>query len=273
MGFILFQLKQIQQILDDAKKIESMEWIYFEGGEPFLYYPILLKGIGLAKKNGFKTGIVTNCYWATSIEDAKVWLQPFKDLNIDDFSISNDLFHFESEETNLATNVQKASKDLGISVNNICIDNPTLKSYDKQKSEKGKPIIQGGTMFRGRAADLLTEKLPKINWRELTQCPYEELKKPERVHIDPFGNVHICQGITIGNIFQTPIYKLIKNFDPYSNPIISSLLNGGPAKLVTDFNVFLRENYVDECHLCYRARKYLLERFPETLRPKQVYGL
>ena len=31
--------------------------------------------------------------------------------------------------------------------------------------------------------------------------------------------------------------------------------------------------YVDECHLCFLARKALLQRFPQYLAPKQVYGL
>jgi len=30
---------------------------------------------------------------------------------------------------------------------------------------------------------------------------------------------------------------------------------------------------VDACHLCYRTRQALLERFPEYLAPRQVYGL
>ena len=38
-----FTLTQIKQILDEAVKIGSIEWIYFEGGEPFLYYPIMIE--------------------------------------------------------------------------------------------------------------------------------------------------------------------------------------------------------------------------------------
>ena len=33
------------------------------------------------------------------------------------------------------------------------------------------------------------------------------------------------------------------------------------------------EEYVDECHFCYMLRLALLERFPQYLAPRQVYGL
>ena len=75
-----FTLKQIKEVLAEAKKIGTVEWIYFEGGEPFLYYPIMVEAVKLAKKQDFKVGIVTNSYWATSIEDAEIWLKPFSEL-------------------------------------------------------------------------------------------------------------------------------------------------------------------------------------------------
>ena len=85
-----FTIDQIETVLSDAKKINTVEWIYFEGGEPFLYYPLMIEGLKIANKNGFKTGVVTNNYWATSIKDAKLWLKPLIDSGIDDLSLSHD---------------------------------------------------------------------------------------------------------------------------------------------------------------------------------------
>ena len=67
-----FTISQIQNVLDEATKIETIEWIYFEGGEPFLFYPIMLEGIKIARSMGFKVGVVTNSYYATSEDDAEV---------------------------------------------------------------------------------------------------------------------------------------------------------------------------------------------------------
>ena len=50
-------LEQVEDILKQAKDA-GVESIYFEGGEPFLYYAILSKGVRLAAEMGFSVGIV-----------------------------------------------------------------------------------------------------------------------------------------------------------------------------------------------------------------------
>ena len=55
-------LGQLRNILTQAQELGTIEWIYFEGGEPFLYYPILLAAVHLAVERGFQVGIVTNSY-------------------------------------------------------------------------------------------------------------------------------------------------------------------------------------------------------------------
>ncbi|MFX1455633.1 MAG: radical SAM protein [Promethearchaeota archaeon] len=264
-----FTLKQIKEVINEAKKIESVEWIYFEGGEPFLYYPIMVEGAKFAKKNGFKVGIVTNSYWATSIEDAKLWLQPFSELGIDNLSVSDDSFHYGNDELSLSKIAKKASENLKIPTITICIEEPQVKA----EQEKGEPVIGGGAMFKGRAVEKLTGGLPKRSWEKLVECPYEDLRGLGRIHVDPFGNAHICQGLSIGNFWKTPLSELIENYNPNSHPICNPLIRGGPAELVKEFKLDHDDKYVDECHLCYSCRLTLVEKFPNVLAPKQVYGL
>src|SRR5210317_2073874 len=77
----------IERILDEAEALGTIEWIYFEGGEPFLYYETLVAGVRLARESGFRVGIVTNAHWATSSAEAIKLLQPFSGL-VEDLSIS-----------------------------------------------------------------------------------------------------------------------------------------------------------------------------------------
>jgi len=35
-------------------------------------------------------------------------------------------------------------------------------------------------MFRGRAVEKLVKDLPQRDWKEFTECPYEDLEKPEK---------------------------------------------------------------------------------------------
>lgn len=268
-----FTLKQINQVLDEAVKIKTVKWIYWEGGEPFLFYPLMLESMKLAKERGFKNGIVTNSYWATDTNDAKLWLKPISELAIADFSVSDDTFHYEDTAENLSKYAHLAAKTLSIPTGAINIEKPTFEMTMEKEQVKGTPVIGGGAMFRGRAVDTLIEGLPTRKWDRLKECPYEDLIGLGRVHIDCFGNTQICQGLSIGNFWNKSLSELVSEYNPEEHPICGPLIKGGPAQLVKEYNLEHEEEYVDECHLCYLARKSLLDKFPQYLGPQQVYGL
>jgi hypothetical protein len=268
-----FTLAQIRRVLEEGEKIGSVEWIYFEGGEPFLYYPSTVEGIKLAKSKGFKVGVVTNAYWAVSDEDAEVWLKPLAEIGIDDLSVSDDAFHHDDVEHSPAKRVVEVGRKLGLPISAICIDKPFVEAKPGEGLEKGAPVIGGGAMFKGRAVDTLTEGLPRRPWEEMATCPHEELKNPSRVHVDSYGHVHMCQGVSMGNMWEVPLSKLVKEYDYTKHPICAPLVEGGPALLAKQYDVEHEETFVDECHLCFLVRKALVDRFPEQLAPRQVYNL
>jgi len=265
-----FTIAQIRDVIEEAKKLGTIESVYFEGGEPFLYYPLLLEAVKIASDAGLKTGIVTNCYWATSGEDAELWLKPLAILGVDDFCASDDSFH-HSEENNPVKNVYLAAKKLGMPVGSICIEKPTVDSDSSR--EKGAAVIDGGAQFKGRAVEKLTEGLPTVSCGQFTECPAEDFQNPGRIHLDSFGNVHLCQGIVMDNAWETPFSELIQNYDPDSHPIVGPLLKGGPLELAREYKVVHDDEYISACHFCYKVRSALLGRFPKYLTPRQVYGL
>jgi len=268
-----FTLNDIKRILDEGEKLGTIEWVYFEGGEPYLYYPVLLEGIRLATNMGYKVGIVSNGYWGTSVEDAELWLKPLAEIGIASLGLSEDVFHYGDEKNTPAQVAFQAAKKLNIPVDKYCIEMPTVISDTNKTQDKGAPVVGGNALFKGRAVEKLTKDLPKRPWQEFTECTHEELIKPERVHIDPYGLVHICQGICMGNCFTKPLSEMITNYDAKKHPICKYLIDGGPARLVKEYKVEHEDGYVDECHLCYMARKSLIDKFPEWLAPKQVYGI
>ena len=266
-----FTLTQIRQILDEAEKLGSIEWIYYEGGEPTLYYPLLLAGLREARERGFKTGIVTNGYFATTVEDAHLWLEPIAKIGINDLSISDDDFHSEGQEIIHARNAIEAARELNMPVNTICIESPRIQTAESE--QKGKPVIDGGVLFKGRAAEKLVDGLPRRNWSEMSTCPWEDLLNPQRVHVDAHGEVQICQGISIGNAWETPFSQIISHYRVTEHPILHPIFKGGPAELARVYHIPHETEYVDECHLCYTVRKILLDRFPNELTPRLAYGL
>jgi MoaA/NifB/PqqE/SkfB family radical SAM enzyme len=95
-----FTIDQVTRILGEAKKIGTVEWIFYEGGEPFLFFPLLLESTKRASAKGFKIGIVSNAYIAVSEEDAELCLKPLKEAGLSHLSLSNDAFHYGSDSDN-----------------------------------------------------------------------------------------------------------------------------------------------------------------------------
>lgn len=261
----IMTVKQLSATLEDMRQIDTIRSVCFEGGEPTMFYPLLLEGVRMANAEGYEVGIVTNAFFATTEEDAALWLAPLKDLKLSNIAISDDPLH-SSQRPSPAQNAMNAARKMGLPCS-VLRTEPPIPPIDQ-----GSPI-GGGVMFRGRAADKLTNGLPMRPWSVFTACPYENLSDPSRLHIDAYGNVHICQGLCMGNTHVTPLSELVQKYDVASHPIAGPLMRGGPVELTTEYNVPHEEEYVDACHLCFQTRRALLDRFPNHLAPPQIYGL
>jgi MoaA/NifB/PqqE/SkfB family radical SAM enzyme len=263
-------LENIRHIVREAQDLGTITSMYFEGGEPFLYYATLLAGVRLAKEAGFEVGIVSNSYWATSVDDAIEWLRPFAGV-INDLSVSSDEYHYDEKLSRQARHARAAADRLRIPSGVISIAQPAIG--DAAAAVGQLPESESGVMYRGRAAQKLSAQARHFPWSQFTSCPYEDLRDPGRVHVDPLGNLHLCQGLVIGNLFQTPLKEICEQYDPDMHPIAGPLLRGGPIELVRRYGVPHRDTYADACQLCYEVRRDLRDRFPEILTPDQVYGV
>lgn len=252
---------QIHFILAQAKETNGITSVYFEGGEPFLYYAVLLSGVRTAVEMGFRVGIVSNAYWATSTEDARTVLEPFADL-LTDLTLSGDLYHSIDPGAAQVHHALQAAATLGISTATIRIPQPEASSTE-----------EGTLMYRGRAARKLAGRASHpLPWDRWVRCPYEDLRDPGRIHVDPLGNLHICQGISIGNLFQEPLQEICARYDPEANAVVRLLLEGGPTALMREFSLPHQDGYADACQACFEARLALRGRFPAVLTPDQMYS-
>jgi hypothetical protein len=205
------------------------------------------------------------------VEDAVDWLRPMANAENVEFSFSSDLHHGEAWETEEVRNAVKAVNRLKSKAGVIAVKDP-LTQVPCPNQVEGVKVSLWELMFRGRAASKLADGAGKKPWREFTKCPYEDFVNQKRVHIDPFGWVHVCQGISIGNAFQKQLSKIVHEYDPYKNPILEPLVRGGPVALVEKFNLPHDDTYADACNLCFAARLALRNRFPDVLVPNQMYG-
>ena len=268
----VFSLVQLEDVFRQALAVPTIDGFYFEGGETFIYHPILVKAVWHAHDLGFATGIVTNGYWASGVDEALIWLRPLRDAGLDRIEISYDPLHGNPENDPDNHPGLVAARQLGLPANLITVELPTTYR-DPEAAAPGEPLVGGDVMYRGRAAVALTEGLPRQPWDSFTSCPYESLADPGRIHLDPFGNLHLCQGVVMGNVWQRPLAQIIAEYNPLTHPIVGPLLAGGPAELVNRYNLVHEDGYVDACHLCYSAREALRVYFPQILAPDQMYGV
>ncbi len=251
-------LEAIRTYLGQARDAGGIAEIWFEGGEPFLYYPVLVDGAKAAASLRFRVGVVSNAYWATTQEDAVAWLKPLAGT-VASLLVSCDPMHWSDEAARRAEIATTAANALGIGLGVMAI--PDAKTG---------PIP--GVMHRGRAAVKLSGRAEGAPWETFTKCPYENLRDPARLHLDPAGNLHVCQGIVIGNLHATPLAEILAAWNPEAHPVLGPLLANGPAELARRLNPPSRDRFADACHLCYETRLGLRARFPDILGPDAMYG-
>ncbi len=264
----VFTLARLHEALDQAQAVGTIEWIYFEGGEPFLYHPILVEGVRAAAARGFRVGAVTNGYWATTPEDAGAWLSPLAG-RLASLSVSTDELHSNERISPEARNARQACERLGIAADWIVCDMPAGGEAD---GRHGEPVEGGPIMYRGRATATLAGQAPQHRWDTFDTCPHEQLNDPGRVHLDPLGNLHLCQGLVLGNLFERPLVEILNGYRPDEHPMVGPLLRGGPAELARRYDVPHAEAYADACHLCFTLRQALRPQFGAALGPDQMYA-
>lgn len=265
-----FTIDRLEDLLAQAHSLGTVEWFYFEGGEPFLYHALLRRGVRRAAALGFQVGVVSNAYWATSERDAEEWLEDLAG-SVRSLEMSCDAYHGDQEQERRIERARAAAERLGIPAEVIRIAPPERAGVPHTSGQL--PPGESRLMFRGRAAEALARTAPRHLAAEFGECPYEDLREPGRVHVDPHGFVHLCQGISLGNVFETPLAAIVRGYDPDAHPVAGPLLAGGPAELARRLGHDLHGGWADACHLCYAARLGARERFPGVLVPGEMYGV
>jgi hypothetical protein len=262
-------LAQLTSAIDQAAEC-GVESVYFEGGEPTLAYPIVLAAAKHARERGLEWGMVSNCYWAASVEDAKVWLAPFVELGISDLSLSSYAYFVEDADEDCLRNAVLAAQELGLPMAVLevgaaaCLDVPGLCL--------GEDV--GEIMCKGRAAVELAPGRAARPPETLVSCPFEDFADPGRAHLGCDGELQLCQGISAGNVFADGLAAVLEGYDPARRPVVAEIQAGGPWGLAQAYgHAPRRALYADECHLCYEVRSALRERLPDVLAPAQCYGL
>ncbi len=263
--------------------------VHITGGEPFLYWDHLLEVLQAAKNErlGKVDVIETNGFWATSEKIAVQRLKRLDELGMDRLKISTDPFHQEYVDIEPVRRLAQTASDILGSGRVLVrwrkyLDDPIqIKGFSP--AERGQMYLSAmkdyPCRFTGRAAGKLAELAASKPAEALAamSCKSDFLGA-KGVHIDPFGNVFsgTCSGIIFGNVNQTPLEDIWKQFHPNRNEFISTLFNSGPAGLLEEAvrTGYKREYaYAGKCHLCTSIRQFFFDnglRTPE-IGPAECY--
>jgi len=275
------KLSEVQEYLEEAKKVGAKS-VWFFGGEPFFYFDLLLGGIEYAKQLGLVPTTTSNAFWATSedLASKRMWL--LKEKGLERISFSADPFHWEYVPLEYLHNAVQAAEKLGIGGElwNCYFaekEGDEVLRLSREITTRLLPheVSVGHVMFQGTAAEVLADHAPKQPWTRYNKCRSEsfQLRSLGFLSIDPYGYVQPCSGISIDNAKERKLSEIIKAYDPQAHPILKALLEEGPvglAKMAMSYG-FKPTEYADDCHLCYEARKLLLEHYPKYLAPAIWY--
>lgn len=285
----LADAKRYLRELIDAQPLLS---IGVHGGEPFLYFKLLKKIMENAKKFGVThTWVITNGFWAETKAIAEEKLLELNEAGLKSITFSVDGFHQEHIPfENVERGIQAA---VSVGFEKVWVDSYFLGSFDSKNSfnnmtrkalesletlddvEINKRLVD----FEGRAAEFLTEYVESKPETPTGKCPMPfwiggDLRNPEVVEIDYEGNVTLCPGICIGNTKRKSLTQILEDYDYRSHPILSIITEEGPIGVLKMAMAkgFKRKKFVDECHLCYEARRFLRRYYPQYLAPANCYS-
>jgi hypothetical protein len=263
--------------LDDAVKAANLRSFLVFGGEPMLYPA---RAIAIFKKaHKMKIPVIemlTNGTWGRDKKRAKALAKNLKDAGLNTLGISVDAFHLEYIPLEYPRQAAQASLMAGIEkvVWNVAVleSLSAENRYDKMTAQILKELEPVGIeahVHKVTAAGRALETIPQFFQRVPLEGPCEgetpmenTLTNPQSLTIEPSGSVEVCWHLSIGNAKETPLDRIINEYDWQKMPMVKVLVEEGPMGLLKEVEPlvgpFNKDLYVNKCHLCVEIRKHLL---------------
>ncbi len=266
----------MMSIIDQVYSFGKLRQVIFTGGEPFLLGKDLLHCVEYSAKKGLATRIVTNAFWAKTLDSAREMIKTYKEAGLSEINLSCDDYHQEfipverikyANEACLELNLpcligHKVMKGCTITLDYLenffgC----KLARFDPRKKNPNNNVISSG--YTVPVAD------------DMHLIPDDEILYPEsdfqwkepcssilqRVIITPRKELSICCGMIprkVQEVFFGPLDKLSLQeaiVTAHQDLIVNWLAFEGPYGIMKFIlskspNIAFRKRYVNICHLC-----------------------
>lgn len=249
------------------------------GGEPLLFPQITFDLLSYFKEKGVsKRELITNGYISQNELKISKVTKMLIEASVTKILLSVDAFHQEYIPQNCVELFIKNILNSGFK--NILLHPAWLVSkndnnyYNKQTENilndlmSKFPIhVSNGNVITpaGYSRKHLAKYYKQIDLDLHQICgevPYtNSLTNIRNLRFLPNGNINICRGICIGNIFVDDIETILIRYTPYTNPVTALLLSGGVKKLVEHLNGSIQKinpsEYYGVCDLCAECIKLI----------------
>ncbi|WP_270601518.1 radical SAM protein [Faecalimonas umbilicata] len=234
----------------------------FAGGEPLVFKDEIMELSKYSRELGMRTTITSNCFWATSYEEALSVVQEMKESGVSHLKISSDDFHNKYVPYDNIKNVLMACKKMNLKTVIGCT---SLKNSKRARGmlehiedySVNVNIIEQTCYPLGRAADMFDENEYIYNRDYGDYCRDQGI-----LTVTPEGKVYPC-GSMCGMVESREIKYSgkvdLKNILELAgmNKHIQFIAEHGIKpyiKYISEHNMPIRipEKYIDTCDMCYR---------------------
>lgn len=284
----------IDRVYADESITKHMFWNHLSGGEVFLQPEKLYEIIRTIRKYFTKDiGMSTNGFWAKTPEIAQKRVQELLEAGISGIAVSADTFHEEYIDTHSVAHAIAAVSTSGLQnhsyimgarcaedmLNAMAYNVLTDKLTNKVQASYTMPLAPTTIRSIGKGSSVAIpkkENMPQGICSNLCEClgargPYN----PSMVWVDVYGNVMVCYGIIIGNVYETDFAQIIREYKTFDFPLLHIIAEKGPHALI---EIAKKEGipcdalkFYDECDVCYTLRKLLLKYYSKELGPRECY--
>jgi sulfatase maturation enzyme AslB (radical SAM superfamily) len=283
----------VEAVFDSLGNDHGMFWQHLSGGEIFIDSGRLMNILEIIHKNFQKNiGLSTNGFWAKKRDQAAAILDQLKERGVNGIAVSMDYYHSKWLDGSIPEGLLKmiSEKDFqthsyamgavlqeeveGADAVNISYSDHFYKNTDLRKCPQAPTKVR--SIGRGAYINIPKQQyVPEGKCTDLSECLGKRSPfNPAMVWIDCYGNVMVCYGIIIGNLYKKEMKQILAEYNQYENDIVNRLIEGGPR------NLFLLAQekgwqhtgyFFDKCDMCFQSRKYLKDFFPDTLGPDECY--
>lgn len=268
LDFQKMDLARAKEIILEMS-IAGVTGISFTAGEPFIYYNDLLELVGLCKEKNIYTRIVTNSFWAPTLEKSKQMLGTLKQCGLSQLRLSFSRWHQQNVPHQNILNAAHGCMEAGIDyfVSFVTDFSEEDDQYEQFLRDNKLKFFPEPVIYAGRA-DSFARKAIFTDYQNnhCTMNPYLAPDLSMYACCDAGSHFSNTEFFHLGNLQDHSVDQLLTKSE--TNPLYNCIRSMGITAIASFAGIKARDIVTfRKCELC----KIMFDT-PETLSALQAAG-